>query len=63
MNELIAQLQAAVGAATVLTDGDLTGWEQDWRKRYRGKALAVVRPGTTAEVAAVMMPSVPSLPM
>jgi hypothetical protein len=25
--------------------GDLSAWEQDWRKRVRGKALAVVRPG------------------
>src|SRR5262249_12209586 len=26
----------------------------DWRKRYHGRALAVVRPGSTAEVAAVV---------
>ncbi|MGZ5848105.1 MAG: FAD-binding oxidoreductase, partial [Ramlibacter sp.] len=31
-----------------------SAWEQDWRKRVRGKALAVVRPGSTAEVAAVV---------
>ena len=29
-------------------------YEVDWRKRYRGRALAVVRPGSTAEVAAVV---------
>ncbi|KQT13611.1 FAD-binding oxidoreductase [Ramlibacter sp. Leaf400] len=51
---LIEQLRAAVGPAQVLTEGDLTAWEQDWRKRVRGKALAVVRPGSTAEVAAVV---------
>ena len=51
---LIEQLRAAVGAANVLTDGDLTAWEQDWRKRVRGRSLAVVRPGDTAEVAAVV---------
>ena len=46
MNEaLFSQLRAAVGAANVLTEGDLEAWEQDWRKRTRGKALAVVRPG------------------
>ncbi|WP_159300730.1 FAD-binding oxidoreductase, partial [Raoultella terrigena] len=28
--------------------------EQDWRRRARGKARAVVRPATTAEVAAVV---------
>jgi FAD/FMN-containing dehydrogenase len=54
MNELIPQLRAAVGAANVLTEGDLSAWETDWRKRSRGKALAVVRPGSTEEVAAVV---------
>ena len=45
MNALIDQLRAIVGAANVLTEGDLSAWEQDWRKRVAGKALAVVRPG------------------
>lgn len=47
-------LRDAVGAAHVLTEGDLSAWERDWRKRWHGKALAVVRPGSTAEVAAVV---------
>ncbi|KQW36294.1 FAD-binding oxidoreductase [Rhizobacter sp. Root404] len=51
---LIDDLRAAVGAAHVLVDGDLSGYEVDWRKRYRGRARAVVRPGSTAEVAAVL---------
>ena len=38
----------------MLTNGDLSAWELDWRKRWRGKALAVVRPGSTDEVAAVV---------
>jgi FAD/FMN-containing dehydrogenase len=54
MNDLIETLRAAVGATHVLTEGDLSAWEQDWRKRVRGKALAVVRPASTAEVAAVV---------
>src|SRR3954447_15500269 len=54
MNPLIDRLRAIVGAQHVLTDGDLTAWEQDWRKRMRGKALAVVRPGSTQEVAAIV---------
>ncbi|WBY04042.1 FAD-binding oxidoreductase [Ramlibacter tataouinensis] len=54
VNPVIEQLRAAVGAAHVLTEGDLGAWEEDWRKRMRGKALAVVRPGSTAEVAAVV---------
>ena len=36
MNPLIETLRAAVGAPNVLTDGDLSAWEQDWRKRVRG---------------------------
>ncbi len=51
---LLADLRAAVGDAAVLTDGDLSAWEVDWRKRSRGRALAVVRPGSTDEVAAVV---------
>ncbi|VTU38923.1 putative FAD-linked oxidoreductase [Variovorax sp. PBS-H4] len=51
---LIDTLRAVVGAANVLTDGDLGAWEQDWRKRSRGKALAVVRPGSTQQVAEVV---------
>ncbi len=54
MNELIDTLRRLVGPSHVLTDGDLGAWEQDWRKRSRGKALAVVRPVSTAEVAAVV---------
>ncbi|MBL8305193.1 MAG: FAD-binding oxidoreductase [Rubrivivax sp.] len=51
---LLAALRDAVGPANVLTEGDLSAWERDWRKRWNGQALAVVRPGSTAEVAAVM---------
>jgi FAD/FMN-containing dehydrogenase len=58
MSELITTLRSIVGAAQVLTHDDpatdLSAWEQDWRKRSRGWALAVVRPGSTAEVAAVV---------
>ncbi|RYY82157.1 MAG: hydroxyacid dehydrogenase, partial [Comamonadaceae bacterium] len=54
MTQLIADLRAAVGDAHVLVDGDLSAYETDWRQRARGKALAVVRPGSTAEVAAVV---------
>jgi len=55
---LIDTLRQCVGAAQVLTPDtpgvDLSAYEQDWRKRHRGRALAVVRPGNTAEVAAVV---------
>ncbi|GAB3483515.1 FAD-binding oxidoreductase [Polaromonas eurypsychrophila] len=53
-SELIELLRQIVGAAHVLTEGDLTAWVQDWRRRETGKALAVVRPGSTLEVAAVV---------
>jgi len=52
---LPSALRAAVGEAHVLTadEGtDLAAYEQDWRRRHRGRALAVVRPGSPAEVAA-----------
>ena len=51
---LLDTLRQAVGAAHVLTEGDLTAYERDWRGREHGKALAVVRPASTAEVAAVV---------
>ena len=51
---LLNDLRAAVGPAYVLDSGDLSAWELDWRKRYRGRALAVVRPASTDEVAAVV---------
>ena len=51
---LLARLRAAVGDAHVLTEGDLGAWELDWRRRWRGCALAVVRPASTVEAAAVV---------
>ncbi|HEY8050760.1 MAG TPA: FAD-binding oxidoreductase [Ramlibacter sp.] len=54
MTQLLDRLRSIAGAQHVLTDGDLTAWEQDWRKRMRGKALAVVRPGSTQEVADIV---------
>ncbi len=53
-SDLIDQLRAIVGAPHVLTEGDLTAYEQDWRKRARGKSLAVVRPANTQQVADVV---------
>ncbi len=53
---LLDQLRALLGAAHVLTadSADLSPFEQDWRKRVRGRALAVVLPASTAQVAAVV---------
>ena len=51
---LVEELRQLLGAAQVLTEGDLSAYERDWRKRWHGKALAVVRPGDADEVAAVV---------
>jgi FAD/FMN-containing dehydrogenase len=53
--ELIELLTQIVGAAHVLTnEADTAPFLTDWRGRYQGTARCVVRPGTTAEVAAVV---------
>ena len=52
---LLARLAAIVGGANVLTAAeDVAPHTTDWRGRYRGAALAVVRPATAAEVGAVV---------
>lgn len=52
---LLAQLRACVSEAQVLTaPEDMAPYLTDWRGRYQGQALAVVRPGSTEEVAAVV---------
>ncbi|HZW14232.1 MAG TPA: FAD-binding oxidoreductase [Noviherbaspirillum sp.] len=55
MKEFLALCRNAVGAAHVLTEpADIAGYLTDWRRRFTGKALAVVKPATTDEVAAVV---------
>ncbi|MEF8768096.1 MAG: FAD-binding oxidoreductase [Candidatus Accumulibacter phosphatis] len=52
---LIRSLSELLGAENVLTAADsMTAYLGDWRGRYRGAALCVVRPATTAAVAAVV---------
>ncbi len=51
---LEARLRGIVGSTQVLQGGDLSAYEVDWRKRWRGRARLVVRPGSTEEVAAVV---------
>ena len=56
MEGLLATLRSIVGDAHVLVDADLrAGHEVDWTGRFRGETPAVVRPGTTDEVAAVVV--------
>src|SRR5690606_21829294 len=52
---LLASLTGAVGELHVLADDELRApFETDWTRRYSGTARCVVRPASTAEVAAVM---------
>ncbi len=49
---LIPELQRILGADAVLTDpGDLDGFTEDWRGRYKGPAACVLRPASTEQVA------------
>ncbi|GGB35885.1 D-2-hydroxyacid dehydrogenase [Tistrella bauzanensis] len=48
-------LVAITGPRGVITaEGDMAPYLEDWRKLYRGHALAVVRPASTDEVAAIV---------
>ncbi|MDX9994848.1 MAG: FAD-binding oxidoreductase [Rhodocyclaceae bacterium] len=53
--DFLQRLRDLVGAAHVLTEAfDIAPYASDWRGRYRGEPICVVRPGSTAEVAAVV---------
>jgi len=53
--DLIARLGAVVGTPGLLTDpAAIAPYLSDWRELYQGRAAAVVRPASTAEVAAVV---------
>ena len=55
MTQLIEQLNAILGKAAVITDPqEVTPYATDWRKRYFSMPLAVVKPASTAEIAAVV---------
>ena len=51
---LVEQLQAVVGASHVLTGEALVPYRTDWTTDYPSNPSLVVRPGSTAEVAAVL---------
>jgi FAD/FMN-containing dehydrogenase len=54
-SEFLDALRLAVGADHVLVGDDLcAGFSRDWTGRFIGRAAAVVRPGSTGEVAAVL---------
>lgn len=52
---LLETLREIVGERHCLTDASMrASYETDWTRRWTGTALAVVRPGTTGEVARVL---------
>ena len=53
--DLPARLRELVGDGQVVTDPDVTApYAQDWTRRWHGKPLAVVRPSSVDQVAAVV---------
>ncbi len=48
------ELAEIVGSEHVITGDDAVSYVTDWRGRYQGRALAVVRPGSTEQVARVV---------
>ena len=52
--EFLEALRAAVGTDHVLQGAAAASCLTDWRRRYTGRARAVVRPGSTDEVAQVV---------
>ncbi|MDR6870433.1 FAD/FMN-containing dehydrogenase [Bosea sp. BE125] len=52
---IVERLAAIVGARHIIgPDGDQEPYLVDWRGRYRGTAEAIVKPASTAEVAAIV---------
>ena len=52
--DILESLRTLVGASQVLIGADAQPFATDWRERYSGRALAVVRPADVVEVAAVV---------
>jgi len=55
MTTLLAAIRAVVGDRGLLTDAsDTAAASEDWRRLYKGRTSAVIRPANTEEVAAVV---------
>jgi FAD/FMN-containing dehydrogenase len=55
MRSFIDEIRTIVGAAGLITlPQEIAPYATDWRKRYLGRPLAVVKPASTAEVAQVV---------
>ena len=52
---IVTEIQSSIGrSAVLLADADLASYVTDWRGRYRGHAVCVAMPSSTAEVSAVV---------
>jgi len=51
---VIDQIATAIGADRILTGKDAAPYGKDWTGAYTSTPLAVLRPMSTAEVAAIM---------
>ncbi|MGD9703098.1 MAG: FAD-binding oxidoreductase [Acidimicrobiia bacterium] len=52
---ILDELRAVVGDDHVIIDPEITAsYERDWTGRYHGESAAVVRPGSTAEIAGIV---------
>jgi D-lactate dehydrogenase (cytochrome) len=55
MNDVLGRLAAIVGKGALVTAAaDMAPHVTDWRRRYSGRPLAVVKPASTDEVAAIL---------
>ncbi len=48
--EFLSLCRDIVGPQYVITGADMDGFLTDWRKRFTGRAVAVIKPGSTEEV-------------
>ena len=51
---VLSQIEAAIGTAYVLTGADAAPYGKDWTGAYTSTPMAVLRPGNTAEVSAIL---------
>ncbi len=52
---MLAELAPVLGPKGIVTDpATIAPWLEDWRKRWRGAAPAILSPETTAQVAAIL---------
>ena len=55
MNRFLESCRGVVGENHVITDtNDSAAYLTDWRRRFTGRALAVIRPGSAEEVASIV---------